>query len=102
LILHFLYYYSYSCNSGCVYIQYVDSTGYFTPREEQKYLTKAVVVGYLNFCGQEGFKRCHIFANANPSYLFPSSEENTLKKYLDDGKVFFFYFFIYFNFFIYL
>jgi hypothetical protein len=74
-------------NRSLVYLQYVDTTGCFVPRESQKSVTQALVLGYLGFCEAAGFLRCHIFAKANPHYLFRDSERNPDKKSLSDSQL---------------
>ena len=74
-------------NRGLVYLQYVDTTGCFVPRGQQKEVTQALVLGYLGFCEAAGFLRCQIFARQNPHYLFAGSEKNSEKKGLSAGQV---------------
>lgn len=79
--------YGFEPNRGLVYLQYVDTTGLFKPREAQKSVTRALVNAYIMACKDVGFRRCHIFAKANPSYMFPGSEGIPAKGRLDDAKV---------------
>jgi len=78
---------SVEANRGLVYLQYVDTTGCFVPRGQQREVTQALVLGYLGFCEAAGFVRCHIFARQNPHYLFAGSEKNLEKKGLSARQV---------------
>ena len=74
----------YRANRRKVYLQYVDTTGLFVPREKQSAISKAITIGYMRFIEQLGFDMCYIFANANPEYLFSRSEYSPQKRVLGD------------------
>lgn len=62
------------------YVQYVDSTGLFAPRQDQSHLTKSLVKAYFKYCHQiMNVSQIHFLATAKPSFLFAGSD-------LIDGK----------------
>lgn len=70
------------------YIQYVDTTGLFSPRENQSHLTKSLVCLYIQYCHQQ--LKCsslHLMASAKPSFLFAGSEFNEAKGKLSTAKL---------------
>ena len=67
-------------SKGLAYLQYVDSTGFCTPRQHQRQLTQALVRGYMaSLVKRGGFSTCHLFATSHPEYLFRLSEKNARK-----------------------
>ncbi|KAI3656103.1 hypothetical protein MP638_001244 [Amoeboaphelidium occidentale] len=65
-----------------VYISRIDTTGLFEPRKHQRDFITIVITAYLDLMKQScyGALKVHILARANPSYLFPESEELNEKK----------------------
>ena len=70
------YAYSYDTKKWSrAYIQYVDTTGLFNPRELQSHVTKSLVKGYLSFClNRLNVESVHLLATAKPAFLFAGSE----------------------------
>ena len=57
------------------YIQYVDTTGLFTPRQNQSHLTRSLVKSYLTYCKDVlNMGSVHLLATAKPAFLFAGSE----------------------------
>lgn len=70
------------------YIQYIDTTGLYQPRQYQSQLTKSLVSAYISYCHQQ--LRCasiHLMASAKPSFLFAGSEFNESKGRLSTAKL---------------
>lgn len=60
-----------------LFVQYVDTSGFFRPRSEQSKFTKLLLQGFVQFVGAE---EVNLLACAKPSFLFPLSHKNALKK----------------------
>lgn len=72
------------------YIQYVDSTGAFSPRHLQGCLSRSVVACYARYCRDVlGMNFLHLFASSKPSLLFSGSEMLKGKKILDGKSLIF-------------
>jgi hypothetical protein len=72
-------------NRRLVYLQYIDTTGFFKPREQQSQLTRCLIKAYLEYIIElRYFHRIHITARSQPEYLFKWSERNSLKSALSD------------------
>ena len=70
------------------YIQYIDTTGLFEPREDQSFLTKSVVSSYISYMQHVAKAQfIHLFATAKPNYLFAGSEFIASKKELSTEKL---------------
>jgi hypothetical protein len=70
------------------YIQYIDTTGLYEPRQHQSRLTRSLVTAYIHYCQQ--VQKCysiHLMACAKPSFLFAGSEFNTSKGKLSTAKL---------------
>lgn len=64
-----------SQHSSRAYIQYVDTTGLFTPRQGQSLLTKSLLRAYLNYCKTIlNVGSIHLLSSAKPAFLFAGSE----------------------------
>lgn len=75
-------------NWSRAYIQYVDTTGLFTPRSNQSHLTKSLVKSYLTYCKDVlNMESVHLLATAKPSFLFAGSEFNEGKRALPAVKL---------------
>lgn len=70
------------------YIQYIDTTGLFEPREDQSFVTKSVASAYISYL-QNIVKAqyVHLLATAKPNYLFAGSEFINSKKELSTEKL---------------
>ena len=65
---------SLSCISGRVFLQYVDTTGLYEPRADQRHITRSLVHAYLQDAALRGFSWVHVHAHWSPSYLFSGSD----------------------------
>lgn len=75
-------------NWSRAYIQYVDTTGHFTPRSNQSHVTKSLVKSYLSYCKDIlHVGSVHLLATAKPAFLFPGSEFNEGKRALPAVKL---------------
>ena len=62
-------------NWSRAYIQYIDTTGLFTPRQNQSHLTRSLVKSYLEYCKDIlNMGSVHLLATAKPAFLFAGSE----------------------------
>jgi len=75
-----------STNRNTVFIQYVDTTGLYSPREDQRHVTNAIIEGFLLSPHLRQY-RVHCYASANPHYLFKNSENHGEKNALGDEKL---------------
>lgn len=72
---------SYDYKWSRAYIQYVDTTGLFVPRQNQSHLTKSLVRAYLSYCKTVlNMGSVHLLATAKPAFLFAGSEFNEGKR----------------------
>lgn len=70
------------------YIQYVDTTGLFTPRPNQGHLTRSLVKSYLAYCKNIlNMGSVHLLATAKPAFLFAGSEFIVSKRALPAVKL---------------
>lgn len=88
----FEYAYKSSSSSGVnwsrAYIQYVDTTGLFQPRQNQSHLTKSLLRAYLNYCKDVlSVGTVHLLAAAKPAFLFAGSELIEGKRALPSVKL---------------
>ena len=85
----FEYAFIYSRNNWSrAYIQYVDTTGLFTPRSNQSHVTKSLVKSYLSYCKDIlNMESVHLLATAKPAFLFAGSEFNEGKRSLPAVKL---------------
>lgn len=62
-------------NWSRAYVQYVDTTGLFTPRPNQSHLTRSLVKSYFSYCKDVlNMGSVHLLATAKPAFLFAGSE----------------------------
>ena len=77
-----------STNWSRAYIQYVDTTGLFSPRSNQSHVTKSIVKSYLSYCKDIlNMESVHLLAAAKPAFLFAGSEFNEGKRALPAVKL---------------
>jgi hypothetical protein len=70
------------------YIQYIDTTGLYEPREDQTFLTKSMVAAYISYMQYVAKAQyVHLLATAKPNYLFAGSEYISSKKELSTEKL---------------
>lgn len=70
------------------YIQYVDTTGLYQPRQDQSHITKSVVSAYVSYLQNIAKAQyIHLLATAKPNYLFAGSEYISTKKELSTERL---------------
>ena len=70
------------------YIQYIDTTGMYRPRECQSRLTRSLVQTYIMYCRQIlRVQSVHLMASSKPSFLFAGSEFMATKGKLSTAKL---------------
>ncbi|KAJ3292522.1 hypothetical protein HK104_005220 [Borealophlyctis nickersoniae] len=70
-----------------MYIEKIDSTGFGTRPPPTTSMSRAVVLGYVRYmaatCASPNLS-VHVFARAQPQYLFPGSAQNPAKRVLSE------------------